>query len=143
MPNMAVTSIANIGIAVFTANPPSNEEWEHMLDVMRKADYTRFRGISFSDGGAPTTTQRKKMHEVTGGRSVPSVVITASSFTRAVVTAMSWFNPSIRAYSPEQLDEALHHLNVGAAEFGLIKLEVRKLAAKLGPPPLACIPLDL
>jgi hypothetical protein len=140
--NLRVTAVGDLGIAVFTADAPTDDEWKQMLDVVRKADLTKFRGISFSDGGAPNSAQRKAMHECTKGISVPSVVVTSNAFARGVVTAMSWFNPSIKAFAPEQIDDALRHLKVSDSEFGVIKLEVRKLANLLGKP-LACIPKTL
>jgi len=143
MRNMAVTAVGHLGVSVFTEKNPSDAEWSEMLDVVRKADLSKFRGISFSDGGAPNSAQRKMMNELIKGHSVPSVVITASTVVRGIVTAMSWFNPSMKAYAPDQLDDALRHLNVGESEFGIIKLEVRKLAMKLGNKPLACLPRNL
>jgi hypothetical protein len=110
---------------------------------VKKADLTKFRGLSFSDGGAPNSTQRRLMNDTLGGKSPLSAVVTNSAMARGVVTAMGWFNPNIKAFSPTELDEALRFLNVNKSEFELIKLEIRNLVIKLGNQKLSCIPKDL
>ena len=143
MRNMASAAVGNLGIAVFTANSPTDEEWREMIALVKKADLAKFRGISFSDGGAPNSAQRKLMNDCTQEFPVPSVVVTSNTLVRGVVTAMSWFNKNMRSFSPDQIDDALRHLNVNDSEFGMIKLEVQRLVVKLGSPPLSCIPKNL
>lgn len=143
MRNMAAKAVGNLGIAVFNANAPTDEEWAEMIQVVKKADLARFRGLSFSDGGAPNSTQRRMMNAALGGKSPLSAVVTHSAMARGVVTAMGWFNPNIKAFAPTELDEALRFLNVNRSEFEFIKLEIRSLVTRLGNQRLACIPKDL
>jgi hypothetical protein len=49
------------------------------------------------------------------------------------VTAIGWFRPIARAFSPDNLDQALAYLDVPAARLGEIQILVPKLKAKLTP----------
>lgn len=143
MRNLVCTLVGNLGISVHTEYPPSDEEWEDMIQVVRKSDIANFRGICFSDGGSPNSAQRKRMNDCLRGRAPATAVVTRSALARGVVIAMGWFNPNIRAFSPDEIDQALRHLKVSESEFGIIKTEVRNLAVKLGKPSLLSIPKNL
>lgn len=143
MPNMVSKVIKNLGISVHTAKPPTNEEWQELITLMQPSDVANFRAISLTDGGAPNSAQRKSMNDYLAGRVPLSAVVTQSTVVRGVVTAMSWFNPNIKSFSPEELDAALVHLKVNRSEFALIKKEIRTLANSFGNVPMACIPKNL
>lgn len=144
MRNMASKVVGNLGISVHTANNPSNEEWAEMVEQIKHCDdLSQFKGISFTDGGSPTATQRKQTNEVLAGRAVPSAVVTSSAIARSVVTAMSWFNPAIKVFPPERLDDALRYLMVRESEYAIIKMELRKLVMLFGSQRILSVPTNL
>ena len=71
-----------------------------------------------TEGGAPTATQRQLMNEELAAylkenpRSLRSAIVTASTFVRGVVTALSWFHPGYCAFSPAHMDDAMDYLEV-------------------------------
>ncbi len=50
---------------------------------------------------------------------------------RGAVTAISWFNPQIRAFSPGDWMRAYHHVRVTAAHYGVIRQAVAVLGQKV------------
>ena len=133
MRNMVCKVVGSLGISIHTPDNPSNEEWDEMVKCVKQCkDLSTFRGISFTDGGSPSPAQRKKTNDVLAGRVVPTAVVTSSSLARGVVTAMSWFNPMLKVFPPDKLDDALRYLQVRDSEYKVIKLEIRELVSLFG-----------
>ena len=63
------------------------------------------------------------------------VIITRSAFVRGVATAIGWFRPIARAFSPENLDQALAYLDVPSTHVQEIQQIIPKLKAKLAGEP--------
>ena len=56
-------------------------------------------------------------------------VVTASTFTRGFVKALSVYDPSYRPFSPEHLEEALSYLEVPRRQFAELSRLARELEA--------------
>ncbi len=101
-------------------------DWSFAFDEIREAerncgkDLARFRIMPITDGGAPNTPMRAQLTEWLGGRAVPIAVLTNSTLARGVVTAISWFNPKIRAFAPNRWRDAAEHVALTASEEKLI-----------------------
>jgi hypothetical protein len=137
---MAYGQVADCTVLVHTKQPPSDEEWSAYLDFQqRNTDTTKnVNVLVFTDGGAPTPSQRMQLNDAQMGAvvakkaSVKVATVTTSMFVRGVVTALSWFHPVYRAFSPSQMDQALHYLDVPADKTDEVKRLIKVLKAQLG-----------
>ncbi len=136
--NMAFGTVGNVIVALHTASPPSQEEWSAYIQAVKRLDLTKIIAIAFSDGGGPNSAQRKQLNETLKGRARPSVVLTGNAFVRSVVTTLAWFNPMLKAFSPERAPEAFDYLKLTRAESEAVRAQVRLLAAQFAPP-LRCV----
>jgi hypothetical protein len=132
MKNMAFKVIDRLFLVVFGAANPTDEEWVDYLKVTQKHGIDRTMQLIFTDGGGPTSTQRKYLNDILDGRTVPVAVISGSASIRAVVTALSWFNRKIKAFPPAGLGDALVYLEIPATRAELIEREAQKLRLTLG-----------
>src|SRR5580700_663486 len=132
MKNMAFKVIDRLFLVVFGASNPTDDEWVDYLDVTRQHGIDRTTQLIFTDGGGPTSTQRKYLNDLLAGRTVPVAVISASATIRGVVTALSWFNRRIKAFPPSGLADALAYLEIPATRAELIAREMNKLRLTLG-----------
>lgn len=98
-------------VTVLGRNPPSDEEWEAVCAFCR-APNPPVRVLVLSAGGAPTSPQRQKILEASGGKGLPQAILSESQFVRGVVTAISWFVKDVRAFAPSDLQSALDYLKI-------------------------------
>lgn len=124
-------------ILVHAKDAPTDPEWDtYCGDVRTWA--TSIRGILvISEGGGPNSLQRGQM-EVALDReryTGKTAVVTLSRVARGIVTAMSWFNPGIKAFSTIQIPNALDYLEIPKAEHDSVQREIKALRVKLQLPP--------
>lgn len=134
------TSRGEIMVVIHTSQPPSDLEWQEYVDGVASCDLETMRSIVITDGGAPSAQQRKAINDLLGGRQVPGVVVSPSTFVRGVVTALSWFNPGLKAYPHEDFDKACQYLELSLQEIEEVWVTIHKLAELLGDPELRAIP---
>ena len=137
---MVFTTVGHYTVAVHTKRPPSDEEWEEYLTA-HAPHFDRGHNMRFlilTEGGAPTAVQRMRMNEMVAEWTkknpdcIRSAIITNSAFVRGVATAISWFRPIARAFSPDHLDQALAYLEIPSKYFQDIEQLIPTLKAKLG-----------
>lgn len=142
MRNMVFATLGQVTVALHTKNPPSDEEWEEYL-IAHKRYVERGMNMRFlimTEGGAPTAVQRMVMNEMIADvmrrnpDCIRSAIITRSSFVRGVVTAISWFRPVARAFSPEHISQALAYLEVPESQMAEIEQLIQKLKVKIATP---------
>lgn len=135
---MLHATVGTIVIAVHGPDAPPDSEWNAYIEEFeRQRDLSLARNFVCTDGGAPTSTQRRAINErlLQNGRGLCAVV-TGSSLVRGVVTALNWFNPVIKAFSPEQARAAYAHLNMTTEEIALVRIQVERLRKELGLEPM-------
>jgi hypothetical protein len=142
MPNMVCKLVGRLVISIHTVDNPTNEEWGEMVRLAKQWS-DKARGLSFTDGGAPSSTQRRQTNDALGGRTVRTAVVTPSAVARGVVTAMSWFNSELKAFAPGDLKAALRYLDVTDSEHELIRVETRRLVSQFGTQRIMSVPNDL
>ena len=141
MPNQVHELVGgSLMITINTSRPPTDEEWNDYVETYRKRGPETLRTLVFTDGGAPNSAQRKKVNEMLDGKTTRAAVISPNSMVRGVVTALSWFNPKIKVFAPEQLDDAFRYLEIRGAEIDTVWQVIRKLQSKLGGEVLRSIP---
>ena len=137
MADMVFTVLETVGggglmLVAHTGKPPSQQEWDRYCEALTRHDPERMTSLVFTDGGAPDGGQRKQVNDFLKGRTSACAVVASSTVVRGVVTALGWFNPMIRAYSPTEVDEALHYLGVRRDELVLVRREIQVLRKNLG-----------
>jgi hypothetical protein len=134
------TERGQIMVVVHNAKPPTDDDWRTYIDGIKSLDLKTARSIVFTDGGAPDAEQRKAVNQALAGARVPGVVISPSALVRGVVTAMSWFNPGIKTFAPEQLEAAFRYLEFTPDEISRVWDKLDRLRIRLGDPTLKAIP---
>jgi hypothetical protein len=120
---MAIVICAEQPVAIWlhTTQDPPMTEWsaamKHVVEVKQAlgGDVSNFKTLAISDGGAPNTVQRGELFaQILEGKSKAAVVtnVLSNRLKRGIATAIFWLNPNFRAYSPDQFDQALAHLDL-------------------------------
>ena len=137
--NMAFGKVAACFVLVHTKQPPSDAEFEAYIQFLEQhaGDGGDLRVLVITEGGAPTAAQRMQMNEAQNAamldRSISFRVstVTDSVFVRGVVTALSWFHPVYRAFSPAEMKQALAYLDIPPESFDEVIRVVDRLKGQL------------
>jgi hypothetical protein len=119
-----------------TNEAPGQGEWDESMQALASYaretndDFTRWRGLVFTDGGAPSALQRAQLSAIYKDRPVRVSVISRSPFVRAVVTALTWFNLKIKAFSPGDIGRAFEYLDVRPADEKRLWNELAQMEAE-------------
>jgi hypothetical protein len=140
MPDMVQAFVGDLMILVHTSRPPSSSEWAEYVAAVAARDPIKLRTLVFTDGGAPNSPQRKEVTAALGGHASRGAIVSASMIVRGAVTALGWFNPLIRAFSPNEIDDAIQYLGVPPEEVPLVWAEVHRLRERLGDDSLKSVP---
>jgi hypothetical protein len=120
---MAFTTLARaqvrLVICVHTSVDPPTDEWEDMLrrlwSLLSAAPDTRqVRMLVVTGGGGPDAKQRAQLKEVWAARNIKVAVVIpgrSNPLKRGLMTALSWINPAMAFFTPEQFRAALAHLD--------------------------------
>lgn len=127
-------AVRGVVIYVHTAQAPTDEEWDNVLDHYRDAsEFSQMRTLVRTQGGAPNPAQRARLNIALGGKKVRIAVLTASTLARAAGIAVSWFNPNVRIYGPDDVEKGLDHLQVAPEDRAEIKRTLLELEKELAP----------
>jgi hypothetical protein len=149
MQSMFVKEIELLGkdIFVFLHNKeaPEREPWTRTMEqfeayaIKHERDISRLCVLVFSDGGGPDAVQRDQLKQFYKkyGAGVRSSIISDSTLVRGVVTALSWLNPVMKAFSPKDLRAALNHIGLGEKAGPEVLRLVAKWQEDEGAPPVA------
>jgi len=140
--NMVLDVFGDLMICVHTSRAPSDAEWARYIAAVGTCDVERLRTVVFTDGGAPNSEQRKLVNRALGGKTSVGGIVTGNVVVRSAVTALSWFNPKIKAFSPERTEEAFQHVGLTPDEVPAVWEIVARLRTELGVADLRCIPVD-
>jgi hypothetical protein len=127
MKNVAFKLMGSLLLVAYGEDAPTHEDHLACLAVFRSMDIEGSRSLCFTRGGGPTAAQRKELHDVLQGRSLPCAVVSDAAMVRGLVTAASWFNGKIKAFSMHQVPEALRYLGIPEGRHQSIMEEGRRL----------------
>jgi hypothetical protein len=136
MKTMAFKVIGDLLLAVHGAQSMTEEEAGACFEAVAKVDIRRAKSLVFTKGGGPKPGHRKVLADMYKGRSVPTAVISDVRLVRGIVTAMAWFNPSMRAFASSGVQDALKFLDVPESQWSTILREAEKLKRELEAAPL-------
>lgn len=124
------------------AGAPDDQTWNAAMDeVARQFTAVTADKIAFlviTDGGAPSTTQRQRLAQVTREARHPIAVVNNSALVRGVITAISWMNPGIKPFAPNKWNEAVAYCGCSAESAVKLLAKMRVLQRELGRP-VACL----
>jgi len=117
------------------AEPPSDQEWEQFLEVLRegRADFERLRVLVLTEGGGPNAAQRESLARTLAGKTVRVAIVTDSIAVRFTVTVIALFHKDIRSFLTSELRKAHAHLGLQLEEVIAVERELAALAALLRP----------
>lgn len=120
-------------ILVHTKDNPSDPEWQEYLQAA-KTWRDKIEGfLVVTEGGGPNTLQRGELNETLDAeRGSKTAVVTLNRIARGIVTALSWFNPGIKAFSTIHIPAALDYLGVSKPDQDLLIAELKRLKSELG-----------
>lgn len=132
-PRLTLALVDDVHIAVHGQSNPDPIDWEAYLRAVRKVleRYPNVKGIVYTYGGNPSSAQRSELNKISEGLLPRVSVMVESRVARGAVTALSWFNPSIKAFSLEQIDEALEHLEISGVKARQAKEALAQLKTAL------------
>ena len=131
MKHMAYKVIDRLFLVVLSNAEPTDEEWTDYLAAVERHGIDRTMQLIATDGGYPSSGQRRVLDDALAGRNVPVAVVTGRTGVRTVVTAMSWFNRKIRAFPPSGFRDAIAYLEIPASRTELIENEMELLKREL------------
>ena len=132
--NMVFEAVGRTLVVVHSKDFPSDEEWDGYLEALRAhiSEWKARRSLVLTEGGAPSSRQRTRMTETVGDAAAPTAVVTSSPAVVATVGALNLRNAAIRAFSPEQMEDALTHLGLDASERQRVAAAASALQQRLG-----------
>jgi len=131
---MAWDSDGRLSLVVHGKSSPSSLEWARFLNYNRTLGGRDLRVLVCTYGGGPDGGQRRELAEVIHHVVVPTVIMTNSAMARGIVTALHWFNSSMKVLPINADAEAHRFLRLDPSEaLRALKLR-RRLEAELGLP---------
>ena len=118
--SMAWDRAGRVVICVLGAELLAHREWIDFVQWMRTGIIPVKDTVALvrSLGGGPNTVQRGLLTDMFAAeRAKPkTAVLTESAAARGFGVALSWFNPGVRVWSPDQIDAAFGHLALDDSE---------------------------
>jgi hypothetical protein len=124
----------SVFLVVHAKDNPNDEEWEAYV-AFSKANLGNFTStLIITEGGGPNTVQRGTLNDMLEANNFKGKisVVTLNRLVRGIVTALSWFNPNIKAFSTLQIPAALEYLGVPKDQQDAVNAEIKRLRDKLG-----------
>ena len=109
-PSMVHEIVGDLFLVIHRARPPRDAEWAQYLASWKPLDMARMRTLVFTDGGGPNSSQRRAANAALGGKPSLTAVVSSSPLVRGIVKSLSWFNPKIEAFQPEEAERAFRYL---------------------------------
>jgi hypothetical protein len=111
---MCVESVDDLLVVVHTDEPPNGLEWSQYCDVARRRHHDRgsLRTLIIAARivAGPNASQRTEYNHKVPAHGTRVAVLCNSIAARASITALSWFNPDMRAFGGDSIDQALVYL---------------------------------
>lgn len=130
---MAYARCGDHVVVVHGDEPPTDAEWSlYVADGVRWIP--ELRGfLVVSDGGGPSSRQRREMERaLTGAGQMPRIALVSSSLLgRGIGVAVSLFNANLRTFRPDDLDRALEYLRASPFSRPALLAELERLKAEL------------
>lgn len=125
--------MGRLTVTVHTDAVPADDEWaKYISGVHDHLPLEAQRGLVVSAGGGPNGRQRRMMVDALENAKVPFAILTNSLLMRSAATAVSWFNPYLKVFGPDDLEKAIAYLDLTAWERTETLRSVGEFEHKLG-----------
>ena len=136
-PTMAFTLVkGSILLVLHTKENPSDDVFEEYIKFAGDNIHRIKSTMILTEGGGPNAMQRGLSNDLLETHNIKAkiAVVTLSRAIRGIVTALSWFNPNIKAFSTIQIPAAMEYLEVPREDRDAVVREVKALRKKLDLP---------
>ena len=132
---MAYALVAQTSVNVYTAELPSDEEWDTYLRY-RVAHIDKIEGVLvYTKGGSSTIQQRERLNRLPARiANIQGAVVTSSAYVRAMYRATQTTYSNWRLFSEAEWGAAFDHLGIEPSGRAALFSAVGALASKLGLP---------
>jgi hypothetical protein len=110
---------------------PSDDEWDNYVQAVCSLTGPRGACLVLTDGGYPTRRQQGRLFERVKGDRRRVAVVSSASTLRFVVSVLSFINPNIKSYMPEELAAALTYLRVPEMSHAVVLATAESLRRRL------------
>ena len=111
--NLAVRFDPAYAVFVHGTQAPTDPEWDRVMAEYRTiSNPASVSVLVYSDGGAPTATQRAHLVRIMGKSLPRAAVVTKSVVAKIAAKAVGLFAKQLRVFDPSQLDTAVAHLQL-------------------------------
>ncbi len=111
--------------------PMSDADWDGVVAAVA-ASPARRKSLVIAGRFGPNAKQRKRLADSFAGHPTTAAVMTSSAIALGIVTAMSLFVPSTKAFKPTDFEGAFRHLDVPPQDRGMLLRVISSLKAELG-----------
>lgn len=125
-------------IIVAFARQLAAQDWKNYERFLRANLGQRQRSLVISETKL-SNEQRRRMEDIIGPareRDRRVAIVTCSTLVRGFAKALSLFDPAFRGFSPGELEQAFHHVELPPASFPVARRLANELCAQVGLPPL-------
>jgi hypothetical protein len=123
--------VGNVHVDVMTKEAPTFTEWEEMTAEFQQQSSQIRALLVYTEGGAPNAIQRKRLRD-TQTQMPKAALLTNSIVARMAMTAVNlFFKDTFRAFTPQEIDEALRYLAIPPADWPEIKKALGELREQL------------
>jgi hypothetical protein len=111
---MCAESVGDLLVVVHTDQPPNQLDWSQYCDFASRRHHDRggLRTLVVAARivAGPNASQRTEYNDKVPAQGTRVAVVCNSIAARAAITALSWFNPDMRAFGGHSIDAALVYL---------------------------------
>jgi hypothetical protein len=127
--SLAFERIGNCFLYMSSKRPPLDSDWAQYIDWLKSTlrPGMSITSVVYERAGGPNAAQRKLLTDVTAPVNLKVAVITPSTIARGAVTAMSWFKPGYKAFTPEETDAAVAFLDLKGNDAVSVKQAIQRL----------------
>jgi hypothetical protein len=108
---------------------PTDVEWDAYLQALERLHRVpnRYRYLTISQGGHPSSAQQARVKAVTHGRTPAVAVVSSSIAIRFVASFLALFNHRVQCFGPEQMDRAFEHIGIARPDQARVRACIAKL----------------
>ena len=113
---------------------PTDEDWAAFCDEVARLRprLKEMRAMVFTDGGGPTSDQRKRLAAAIKGGEIQTAVITDKTMVRFIVSTIGLFNKTIRTFNTHEASDAFAWLELGGEDRSTVNEMLRDLEKSVG-----------
>lgn len=107
---MIVRTCGRLFVVWKSEAPPTDLQFNALLQAIKSLDLTTARGLVLTDGGAPNAAQREAFAKLIEGKQLPIAVVSDDVGVRFVASLLAMVTKRIRSFSTKDLTAAFLYL---------------------------------